>query len=843
MNNSNVNGYKMIYYLEKLLREYIVYYLEDFESLDSHYYNKWKDNAYLNLNKDAESLEVVVKFAHLGELIDCIGSKKFNEIKRNEVKNLNIKILTAHRNNIMHSRELNTEQESSVSDLCEKVIYSLKDSNFETKWSQFIQNDIDQFTIPTLYLEYPVGKNFNNLIGRQDELKDFKEYIKAPTPVTVIGHGGVGKTALVLQLIEDLMSSPDKEFEYIYFMSFKNSVFDKGEVRRFEKVINDHKGLITKLAFLMEINSSCSFEDLEEKVWEKVFSQKTLLVLDNLETEIVKTNLFEFSNIAQKFIKNFNKPSRLIMTSRYGLGDRENKFPLHQFKLNKTQELTKRYMNGIALKNRELVKDDWEWIQAYTQGNPGLIIALCHTLSSTNKKTLDLRLEYESEYTKESTELHSQLDEFLGFCFENTIESMEVESQKFLSCLCYICSETHITEINEELLSFLREELKNQKFSERYTKASNFINIGFLQPVPNSNRYLANELVIDYMNGNYSNTDAVFNVFKLRAVQWFKDIKGITTLMNEIKFEEEVGLEQLTSQLYLSKYKNTNNIEFLLRSFHCYSTLDSLYEFYSKADDIKVINHFNLLDKVSSNLKNQLYFKKQNLIVGTIISALLEINKKILRREITHLRQQELYDYFIQLSSKVAVLQYKKIDGRTRRQICILLINLKRLNLAEEYLLENDEMITIKFDIYSKQVMELVHQNPNKCEEYILKCDDILSRFSRSIGNKKIKQYLIYSARFYIKANPQKVLTLLKNFEYEVGDIQNYIFHLESLLLRAKATLFIKGDLVLGKEFLDEFIRLKNTKEYSELFPGKKEKLNKDFEIIQNKFKREKRNL
>lgn len=601
-------------------------------------------------------------------------------------------------------------------------------------------------------------------------------------------------------------------------------------------MISNYTELINKLANLMNINKvQLEFQEIENKVWDEIFSKKTLLVLDNLETEIVRSNLSEFVNVANKFIRKFDKPSRLIITSRYGLGDSENKLPLYQFNKERTQELMTNYMNGQALKNRTLSTEDWAWVHSYTQGNPGLIIALCHTFSSTRKSILDLRVEYESEYTKESTQLHTQLDEFLGFCFENTIESMSEQSQIFLSILCYICSEANITEVNEELLSFLREELSHQILDEINVRASNYVNIGFLQPIPNSDRYYANELVIDYMNGNYSDSDQVFNVFKLKECEWFRDIEKIKALINEIQFNQEISLGKLISELYLSKYKLNNDPQFLLKSFYCYPTLDSLFQFFKKADETKVVNHINLLEKVNSQLKDRREYNKQHAIVFEVVNALIRINQKILRREITNIKQYELFAFFNQLQEKIAVLKDKELEMPLRKQICKLLISLKKFDLAEGYLADDDRMTEVRFDIYVKQVMELGNKNQEKCSIYIQKCTSLLSTHASKIKGTQRAQFCIYAARFFVKDEPEKVLKLLENYEqFPINNgMSMYCFYLESLLLRARCTVSSRGSIDIAKGYIERFKRLSRTSNYDKIYHQKKESLSSDLKHVQ----------
>lgn len=158
----NVDGYKMIFYLENLLREYIVYYFEETD-LNPSQRAKLEQNLTINNIISPNDLGIMLKYCHLGELVDLIKSKKFSSKKSNNLNKVNISTLIKHRNNVMHSREIILEEAMEIQKNCHSVIVSLEDSNYETKWDTFTSRDIYNFTIPQLFLEYPVGKSFDKL--------------------------------------------------------------------------------------------------------------------------------------------------------------------------------------------------------------------------------------------------------------------------------------------------------------------------------------------------------------------------------------------------------------------------------------------------------------------------------------------------------------------------------------------------------------------------------------------------------------------------------------------------------------------------------------------------------
>lgn len=722
--NVNVDGYKMIFFLENLLRKFVDNYFS-INDLNIKTKEKLEDTATLNGEHNISELKILLNYSHLGDLIDIVKSKKFKLFKNNTTEKVNICPLINHRNNIMHSRPITHSEIQNITKICDNIVNSLDENSLVIEWNKFKLDGINNFEVPKVFIEYPIGKNFDNLIGRNEELKNLKAQLKIPFPVSIVGHGGLGKTALVLQLIEDCVFSPEQPFERIYFMSFKNTVFENGVIKRFEKVISNHQDLINKLASCMQISiEENDFIKLEEKVWEDIFAKKTLLILDNLETQVVQSNLSEFTSIAHRFISNFNKNSRLIITSRFGLGDREAKFPLNQFDSNRTRALIEQHLGQHFVKEKEVKENDWDWIQNFTKGNPGLIITFCNTLRSTRKKILDLRVEFNSKYTTESRELHDQLDEYIGFCFENTIESLNEASQIFLSMICYICSETNLNEVNEEFLTYIREELDLIRLGNHNLRAEILVNIGFLQPIKNTDCYYVNELFINYLDGSYS--EGVFNVFSLKKSDWNMKVERLKNHINELQFQEEISLGKLLSELCISKYRSSNDMKYLMQAFFCLPTIENLISYYNRADDVQVINNFSMLDKLGNDLKDPRKVIQQERIITILLNSLLQINKKIIEKKINKIRQTDLYNYFKEMEQRITILKKNNVSNNIRKSAIKLLTILKRYERAEALVNNDVDLVREIFNLYVKQLGDLSGKNSDKCPEYIIKCGEII---------------------------------------------------------------------------------------------------------------------
>lgn len=842
---ANIDGYKMIYFTENLLRDFVEEILPE-GSFPSNYKKDAIENAKANGFEELTSYRNILEFLHLGQLVSIINSSLFQNLKTTNSNRVNIGPLISRRNTIMHSRSIGGDKIDEIQSLCTRVIQSLCDGHYMVKWERFISQEIINYSIPQVFIEYPLGKNFDKLIGRDEELKELKYWIQNPMPTSIIGHGGLGKTALVLQIIEDFMYSPRQPFEKIYFMSFKNTVFENGTIQRFEKVISNHDDLINRLATFMGIEiAGRPFSDVEEDVWSEMFSRKSLLILDNLETEIVRSNLTEFTQIADRFIKNFMHPSRLIITSRYGMGDRERKYPLHEFQLEKTKVFVKLHVYKVE-KLKGVYKEDWDWIQRYTQGNAGLIISFSNTFNSTNKSIADLRVEYQTKYTEISRELHNKLDTFLEFCFENTIESMPKESQIFLSCLCYLCLETNLHELSEGFLSFLVDELKLTKLGEQNLRALNYVNIGFLQPITGTDRYYANELVTEYMNGNYSNNN-VFSVFNLKSSEWYPHLVSISNSIKAIQFDEEHSLGQIIAKLYREKFRISSDNIYLLKAFLLSPSIEALIEYYKNSDEVQILNNLILLDKIKTLLMTSRTKREQQFIVKKILSAIDQINQLIMQDKApVNFRQRNLVEYFNQIQNKFYILKERDLDLKLRTQVCELLISLNKPDVAEAYLTENIfNTPLIAFKIYSKLVGDLARKDEKRCEEYMSRSKLILKNHMQEISITEQAKFYIYCARFLSQRNPQEAYSILGLLDATNKGlpISVYPLFLESLLIKAECLISMKKPLNQIEEVVNKFRQEKDTTRYQkQLFPKKKDSLERTLERIERTIVRRKAN-
>lgn len=276
-------------------------------------------------------------------------------------------------------------------------------------------------------------------IGRNSERKSIiKALLNPRCPIiTITGPGGMGKTAIVFEILKQLSFSHVKEepFDSIIYVSLKTEELTSEGVKKisFEKTIENVKN---------EIKSSIediydeSFSSFEEAV--KIHSsEKILLFIDNLET-LLSDSPSDFENF------NYSLPSlwKLVITSRINLSFGNN-IPLETMKSEDAYCLAKQYAEKKGI-SQALSEKHYEKIADCLEYNP-LAIRLC------------------LEYLVLGGELNQSLQkvsiDVVNYSYKNLLERLLPTSKKILELL-FINSST-----KSEALEVI-EGVTNDEFSE-----------------------------------------------------------------------------------------------------------------------------------------------------------------------------------------------------------------------------------------------------------------------------------------------------------------------------------------------------------------------------------------
>lgn len=280
----------------------------------------------------SDNLYSVVEYIDYGDSFTILlKNKPFLEgPEYDELKQLRQKLeeLVPIRNRVMHTRPLLGGDFSTVYAFVCEVSESnkglWKNSKYTKKKIEEDTNYVLTLTIPNLVTSDEIV--YNNLplpdfdetgfIGRQKDVDDIKKILLSNNRViSVIGDGGIGKTALVLKVAYDLVDmGKDCPFDIIIWTSAKATMLTTQGIKEISDSLKDFSGLVNSISEVVDDSITKSANQFDE-ILEYFSVFNVLLIIDNLETI--------HSEEIRDFIREAQQRCKIVITSRIGLGELE----------------------------------------------------------------------------------------------------------------------------------------------------------------------------------------------------------------------------------------------------------------------------------------------------------------------------------------------------------------------------------------------------------------------------------------------------------------------------------------------------------------------------------------
>lgn len=270
----------------------------------------------------------------MGDLVEIIISDqhafKLNDEKVSVLRTYFNKIIPV-RNRVMHTRPLEVGDRSLLTEILQIISTDMSWINWnETlKTREKIRNKPHEIFNQSYKKVVDYDSNvYHNLpepefddtgyIGRKKEIKEITELIKDKKNqiITIVGNGGIGKTATAVKALYSLIDDMSNPYESIIWVSLKTKTLSQGEFKNIDNAIQDLSSLFSSLEKQVVQENQTAKENIISFM--KEFN--TLLVLDNLET-ISTTEIIGF-------LKEIPENSKVVITSRHGLGELEYRYPL-----------------------------------------------------------------------------------------------------------------------------------------------------------------------------------------------------------------------------------------------------------------------------------------------------------------------------------------------------------------------------------------------------------------------------------------------------------------------------------------------------------------------------------
>ena len=235
------------------------------------------------------------------------------------------------RNKIMHPRPLDFFDYPKVNEVFQKISEELECFTWEfvEKAKDIIENHPEDLLIPPISskkneriienLPLVLDYEDTSFVGRNKEVAEIRAMLKRKNVniLSVIGDGGVGKTAITLKLLYDMLDDPDCVFDIIIWTSLKTSELSDYSFRDIADSIKTTAKMYEKLSTFI---GGESFDDTKSFIIDLAKNFNTLFVLDNLET----LNTADIRD----FIDEFSEYGKVLITSRIGLGEMEHRYKL-----------------------------------------------------------------------------------------------------------------------------------------------------------------------------------------------------------------------------------------------------------------------------------------------------------------------------------------------------------------------------------------------------------------------------------------------------------------------------------------------------------------------------------
>lgn len=156
------------------------------------------------------------------------------------------------------------------------------------------------------------------LIGRSKDVKSISDLLLKGRDrmITVTGEGGIGKTALALQVAYQLVDAVDPFFEAVLWVSLKNEVLTPAGVRSISDALRNITGATEALGKALDTSFKGSVDELSDYL----SGLRCLIIIDNLESAQGTEVLGLYDALPETVT--------FLFTSRVGIGQVERRFPL-----------------------------------------------------------------------------------------------------------------------------------------------------------------------------------------------------------------------------------------------------------------------------------------------------------------------------------------------------------------------------------------------------------------------------------------------------------------------------------------------------------------------------------
>ncbi|MBN2603375.1 MAG: ATP-binding protein [Candidatus Thermoplasmatota archaeon] len=276
------------------------------------------------------------------------------------------------------------------------------------------------FTIPQ-NLPVPDYEFEGGFIGREQDISAITKLLLGDLHrvVTISGAGGVGKSALALKVVNNILLSNKYPFEGAIWLSAKEDQLTYAGIEELEPSLKNYETLLDTVAEVMgfAFDDETSLEKKEEDV-KTIFElhNRILLIVDNFET-VTDQRIIDFMLDSPQNCK-------ILVTSRRGIGQVERRYELQQLKEKEAAYLFRQLARDKNLFS--LAKLDDNIIRTYVNK------VACYPLAI---KWVIGRVSLGQDLKTVANEISNTSSDISLFCFDKIFNSLSIESKTLLYTL------------------------------------------------------------------------------------------------------------------------------------------------------------------------------------------------------------------------------------------------------------------------------------------------------------------------------------------------------------------------------------------------------------------------
>lgn len=350
--------------------------------------------------------------------------------------------LVATRNRVCHSRPLEPDDLAKLIELARYLLRPTSELQFLAVSSTLARIEREPTYVLTLQIPQfwndERTKVHNNLpvpefdetgfLGRAADRTQVLKLLKSHYPVvTIVGEGGIGKTALALRCLYDIVDDVNCPYDAVVWISLKTSALTQSGVKSISGAITETLGLYSEIATRLgvpKITTQWTEQDLIQEIAEYLDLYKILVAIDNLET--LSTGAL------RDLLLQVPSQSKILLTSRVGVGEFEARYPLQPLDEKTSTALFRAFSRVLG--SSQFSKLDDGQIKGYCRRlfhNPLLVkwFVAAVGLGAQPSALLDVdRTEFQTA---------------LAFCFENLFDRFGHSERLIIDCL--LCARKPLT--------------------------------------------------------------------------------------------------------------------------------------------------------------------------------------------------------------------------------------------------------------------------------------------------------------------------------------------------------------------------------------------------------------